>query len=363
MGAIAEIFRKFGPEYLARYGNAMPANHRKVIEAIIRCRTEACGTNVFGCTKCNRFVAVFRSCGNRHCPTCQNHKTRQWLEKQLDRELPGYHFMVTFTVPEELRRFIRSHQKIAYTTLFAASSSALKELSADEKFIGGDCAGFFGVLHTWGRQLEYHPHIHYIVPGGCFDKESGYWHSSRIDFYVPVAALSKIFKAKFRDEVIKAGLYDQINPVVWTLDWNVNCQAVGSSEGSLKYLAPYVFKVAISDSRIVRVENNQVIFRYKKQKSSRWRTMSLEVMEFIRRYLQHVLPTGFMKIRYYGFMGSGSSVTLDDIRAAIERSLDYFVEERPSPEKKENRYPYCPHCKGKLVFWYSLSAGEIWNPG
>jgi len=271
--------------------------------------------------------------------------------------------MVTFTVPQQLRRFMRSHQRIAYTALFAASSSALKKLSADEKFIGGDCAGFFGVLHTWGRQLEYHPHIHYIVPGGCFDKESGYWHSSRVDFYVPVAALSKIFKAKFRDEIIKSGLYDQINPVVWTLDWNVNCQAVGSSEGSLKYLAPYVFKVAISDNRIVRVENNQVIFRYKKQKSSRWRTMSLEVMEFIRRYLQHVLPTGFMKIRYYGFMGSGSSVTLDDIRAAIERSLDYFVEERPSPEKQENRYPYCPHCKGKLVFWYSLSAGEIWNPG
>jgi hypothetical protein len=255
MGAIAEIFREHGPRYLETFGEKIPAQHRKVIEAIIACRTEACGITVYGCGQCEQATVVFRSCGNRHCPTCQNHKTRQWLEKQLDRELPGHHFMVTFTVPEQLRRFTRSHQRAGYNALFSTSSSALKELAADDEFVGGDTPGFFGVLHTWGRQLEYHPHIHYIVPGGAFDKKSGHWHSSRPDFYVPVAALSKIFKAKFRDEMIKVGLYNQINPVVWKLDWNVNCQAVGSSEGSLKYLAPYVFKVAITDSRIVRVDS------------------------------------------------------------------------------------------------------------
>lgn len=363
MGAIADIFRKFGPEYLETFHEKIPANHRKVIAAIIACRTKACGITVYGCDQCEKPTVVFRSCGNRHCPTCQNHKTRQWLEKQLNRELPGHHFMMTFTVPEQLRRFMRSHQKTAYTALFASSSAALKKLSADEKFIGGDCPGFFGVLHTWGRQLDYHPHIHYIVPGGAFDKASGYWHSSRTDFFVPVQALSKIFKAKFRDAMIEAGLFAQINPIVWKLDWNVNCQAVGSSEGSLKYLAPYVFKVAITDSRIVKVENRQVIFRYKKQKSSRWRTTSLEVMEFIRRYLQHVLPTGFMKIRYYGFMGSGSSVTLDDIRAAIELSLDIFIENRSVPRKQEKTSPYCPYCGGKLEYWYSINPYELWQPG
>ncbi len=362
MGAIAEIFREYGPRYLETFGEKIPAQHRKVIEAIIACRTEACGISVYGCGQCEQATVVFRSCGNRHCPTCQNHKTRQWLEKQLDRVLPGHHFMVTFTVPEQLRRFMRSHQKTAYATLFAVSSSALKKLSADDEFVGGDTPGFFGVLHTWGRRLDYHPHIHYIIPGGAFDKKSGHWHSSRPDFYVPVAALSKIFKAKFRVEMIKAGLYNQINPVVWTLDWNVNCQAVGSSEGSLKYLAPYVFKVAITDSRIVKVENNRVVFRYKKQKSSRWRTTSLEVMEFIRRYLQHVLPTGFMKIRYYGFMGSGSSVTLDDVRAAIELSLDVFIAGHPV-RKQERTSAYCPHCGGKLEYWYSISPYELWQPG
>ena len=206
--------------------------------------------------------------------------------------------MVTFTAPEELRRFIRSHQKIAYKGLFDTSSATLKKLLTDEKYIGGDLPGFFGVLHTWGRQLEYHPHIHYIIPGGSFDKKCGFWRPSQRDFYLPIWALSNMFREKFKSAMIKAGLYDQINPIVWKLDWNVNCQAVGSSQGSLKYLAPYVFKVAISN-----------------------------------------------------------------IKAAIERSLDYFVKEQPPPEKKENRHPYCPHCKGKLVFWYSLCACEIWNPG
>ena len=363
METIADIFREHGPEYLETYQESIPSNHRKVIKEIINCRTAVCGVNVYTCGQCGKSQVVFRSCGNRHCPTCQNHKTRQWLEKQLNRELPGHHFMVTFTVPRQLRRFMRSHQRMAYSALFAASSASLKKLSSDEKFVGGNCPGFFGVLHTWGRQLEYHPHIHYIVPGGAFDKESGNWHSSRVDFYVPVQALSKIFRAKFRDEMKKAGLFDQIDPIVWNIDWNVNCQAVGSSEGSLKYLAPYVFKVAISDSRIVKLKNRQVTFRYKKQKSARWRTMTLDVMEFIRRYLQHVLPTGFMKIRYYGFMGSGSSVTLDDIKAAIELSLDFFAECRQVPKNQGIASPYCPHCGGKLEYCYSIRPHELWQPG
>jgi len=359
MGAIAEIFRQFGPEYLDKFSTNIPANHRKVIKAIIRCRTEESGISIFGCTKCGRSLPVFCSCGNRHCPTCQHHKTRQWLDRQLDRELPGHHFMITFTVPEQLRHFIRSRQKISYSALFTTSSASLKELSSDKKFIGEGKPGFFGILHTWGRKLDFHPHIHYIVPGGLFNQKSGLWYSSRVDFYLPVKALSKIFKAKFKSAMIKAGLYDQINPVVWRLNWNVNCQAVGSSEGSLKYLAPYVFKVAISDSRIIKVENRQIIFRYKKQKSSRWRTMSLEALEFIRRYLQHVLPTGFMKIRYYGFLGSGSSLTLDDVRAAIEIALDYFIDTERQPATKEKISPYCQHCKGKLIFWYRISSLEL----
>ena len=159
---------------------------------------------LYQCEKCGQLHRVYRSCGNRHCPSCQHHKTRQWLEKQIKRQLPGHHFLLTFTVPEKLRRFIRKNQRVAYSALFKASSEAIKKLAPDEHYIGGDLPGFFGVLHTWGRTLEFHPHIHYVVPGGALSTTDALWHPSRIDFYLPVRALSQIFKAKFRDEMKQA---------------------------------------------------------------------------------------------------------------------------------------------------------------
>ena len=222
MTTINEIFRTFAPEYLERYANVMPPIHRNVIDSIIGCRTEVYGIALYQCEKCGEFHRVYRSCGNRHCPSCQYHKTRQWLEKQMKRQLPGHHFLLTFTVPENLRRFIRKNQRVAYSALFKASSEAIKKLALDENYIGGDLPGFFGVLHTWGRTLEFHPHIHYVVPGGALSTTDGLWHPSRIDFYLPVKALSLIFKAKFHDAMKDAGLFDEIPPDVWQIDWNVN---------------------------------------------------------------------------------------------------------------------------------------------
>lgn len=325
MSAIKQIFQTYGPEYLDHYEATMPRQHRNVIEAIINCRTSACGVALYQCEQCGAPHLVYRSCGNRHCPNCQHHKSRQWLEKQIRRQLPGHHFMITFTVPENLWPFIRSNQRLAYSAMFKASSEAIKKLAADEKYIGGDVPGFFGVLHTWGRQLHYHPHIHYVIPGGAVSTQNHRWHPSRIDFFVPVRALAKIFRAKFRDDMAKAGLLGAISPELWHTDWNVNCQAVGASEHSLRYLAPYVFKVAISDHRIVKVENRTVFFRYKKPHSQRWRTMALEVMEFIRRFLQHVLPAGFMKVRYYGFMNPNSSASLDEIKTLIHLAYGFTL--------------------------------------
>lgn len=353
MGQIGEIFRAHGPEYIQRFGDAMPSEHRKVIEAIVKCRTGSCGVVVYECEGCGRPHTVFRSCGNRHCPTCQNHKTREWLGKQMKRQLPGHHFMITFTVPEQLRRFIRSNQRICYAAMFKASSQTLKKLAADERYIGGDLSGFFGVLHTWGRQLQYHPHIHYIAPGGAISMEDGKWHSSRVDFYLPVRAMSKIFKAKFRDEMKQAGVFADIPPDVWKLAWNVNCQAVGGSGRSVKYLAPYVFKVAVSDNRIVRVDGRRVFVRHKKTGSERWRTMELDVMEFMRRFLQHVLPTGFMKVRYYGFLSPSSSIPFEETRAIVEShiGLEIVVVE---PEEVSLPPIVCPHCGGALKYFYSV---------
>ncbi len=358
MITINEIFKRFSPEYIKRYGVSMPANHHKVIDAIVNCRTETYGMSFYECEKCGKSHWFFRSCGNRHCPICQNNKARQWLEKQLKKQLPGHHFMITFTVPQQARSFIRSNQRAGYAALFKASSEALKVLAADKKHIGGDLPGFFGVLHTWGRTLQYHPHIHYVAAGGAWSKKDHIWHPSRIDFYAPVKALSKIYKAKFRDEMKKNGLFDQIPSEVWAKSWNVDIQAVGTSERSVKYLSPYVFKVAISNSRIVKIDNRRITFRYKKGKSSRFRLITLDAMEFMRRFLQHVLPKGFMKVRYYGFMHPCSSVSLEDISTLIELAYEFEII-TPEPDIEPISPLSCPDCGGELIYKYSILPHQM----
>jgi hypothetical protein len=242
-------------------------------------------------------------------------------------------------------------QKKGYAAMFAASSLTIKAFAQDDRWAGGDLPGFFGVLHTWGRQLPYHPHIHYVVPGGALSTKDGKWHPTQKAYFAPVKALSKVYKAKFIEEMKTAGLYDAIDPMVWQKPFIVNSQAVDSSRPSIKYLAPYVFKVAISNHRIVKVEDDRVFFRYKKSKSNRWRTMSLAVMEFIHRFLQHVLPGGFMKIRYYGFMSPGSSIVSDDISTLIEKACKIAAEKIPISNSAVNVWaPCCPDCKGRLIF-------------
>jgi len=318
MGAIQDIFTTHGPAYLEQFGDRMPEVHRKAMEAIISCRTPLRGFTVYQCQKCGKTHTIHRGCGNRHCPTCQSSKALAWTDAQLENLLPAYYFMITFTVPEQMRAFMRSHLRQTYNALFAASSQAIKVLAPDEKFIGGDIPGFFGVLHTWGRQMQYHPHIHYIAPGGAFNSQDGRWHGARPDFYLPNKALSKIFRAKFRDAMQAAGLLHQIDPMIWESGQNVNIQAVGGGDNTVRYLSHYVFKVAISDYRIDAFEDGMVTFRYRKSGSNRDRRINVSASEFIRRYLQHVLPTGFIKIRYYGFMNANSSVTSDLIRALTE---------------------------------------------
>jgi len=358
---VNEIFKTYAHDYIDRFGDLMPFEHRKVIDAVINCRTQYYGTMIYQCEQCGQNHIVYQSCGNRHCPNCQHHKTHKWLIKQIERRLPGHHFMITFTVPKGLRRFIRSHQRVCYAAMFKASSETIKKLVCDKKYIGADLPGFLGVLHTWGRQLAYHPHIHYVVPGGAMSKKDGRWHPSRIDFFLPVKAMSKIFKAKFRDEMRKHDLHSDIPEEVWNQDWIVNSQAVGTSAHSIEYLAAYVFKVAISNSRILKVEDRKVFFKYKKPQSNRWRTMALGVMEFIRRFLQHVLPTGFMKIRYYGFLAPGSCVTLEKISALIKISFGFVI-----TKNKINIKPFdpsiCNHCGGRLKYVASIIAFKLIQP-
>jgi hypothetical protein len=346
MTTLREIFTAFAPEYLERYPT-LPTSHRKVISAIQNCRSGHYGHSLSQCQSGGEQHRVHHSCGNRHCPQCQQHKTHQWLQHHLDKQLPGPHFLLTFTVPETLRPFIRSHQRLTYHALFQASSTALKRLAQNERFIGTDLPGFTGVLHTWGRQLQYHPHIHSSVPGGGLSKDRTTWRPSRATFFVPVKALSPIYRALFKEEMRQAGLLECITPQVWTIPWNVHSQAQPHSHSAFTSLAPYVFKVAISNHRLMSLTDHTVTFTYRKVGSARLRTAHLDVMECLRRFLQHVLPDGFMKVRHFGFLHASCALPLATIRLMI-------VQARPcdgqpmQPKPPPPLAAHCPTCGAPL---------------
>jgi Putative transposase/Transposase zinc-binding domain len=340
MTTLRDIFTAFAPEYLERYPH-LPLAHRKVISAIQQCQSGHYGYSLYQCQHCGGQHRVQHSCGNRHCPQCQQHKTQQWLQHHLDKQLPGPHFLITFTVPEALRPFIRSHQRCAYHAMFTASAAALKRLAQEQRFSGTPFPGFTGVLHTWGRQLQYHPHIHYIVPGGGLSADRTTWLPSRANFYVPVKALSPIYRALFKAEMRQAGLLEYIDPQVWTIPWNIHSQANHHGHSAFTYLAPYVFKVAISNSRIVSLKDRTVTFTYRKVDSTRLRTAHLDGMEFLRRFLQHVLPEGFMKVRHFGFMHASSAIHTNTIRQMI---VPAHPSDDPPPPRPPPRVARCPTC-------------------
>jgi hypothetical protein len=362
MGIITDIFRAVGPEYMERFPG-LPVQHQKAIDAIINCRSGRFGTTLYQCNGCGGHQMIDRSCGNRHCPQCQYHKSRQWLETQISKRLPGPHFMLTFTVPEALRSFCRSHQRVAYGTMFKTAWEAIRKLARDPRLIGADLPGVTAVLHTWGRQMQYHPHLHLIVPAGGLSKDRKRWLPTNPNFYLPVTALSKIFRAKFKAEMVRRNLIASIEPAVWKIDWNVNSQAVGDSEASLKYLAPYIFRVAISDSRVIGVKDGEVTFSYRKQGSNRPRRMTIDTIEFIRRFLQHVLPSGFMKVRHYGFMSSSARVSWAKLRLMIlvvtQKGLVCLTDLSPkkSPQAPMPK-PVCRLCGGSLPYLFNRIPGQ-----
>ena len=241
---------------------------------------------------------------------------RKRVKRQQQLLLPTPYFMVIFTLPEPLPAMARSHQKVVYNLLFRTAAAALQELAADKRFVGGQI-GMVGVLHTWGRDLSYHPHVHFLVPGGGLSADGQQWLRSRQGFLVHVKPLAKLFRGKFRAALQKTTLYNQAPPSVWRQDWVVHSQAVGNGQAALKYLAPYIFRVAISNKRIVKVAEGQVTFRYTPTGSKKSKLCALPAEEFIRRFLQHVLPIGFVKVRYYGLFASGQRHRLKQARTLL----------------------------------------------
>jgi hypothetical protein len=236
MSRIQTIFRDHAEAYRTQSGAALCEEQRRVIQAICDCRSGACGHHLFACPECGEPRVANSSCGNRHCPLCQNDKAVQWVYRQQLRRLPCNYFLATFTLPEALRELAWKHPADLYDALLDEAAEALRTLEADPRFVGCKVAGFFGVLHTWGRQMQYHPHAHFVIPGGGLSADRREWVGARGDFLVHVRALSALFRGKLRARLETLGLLAEVPRAVWTQDWVVHCKAVGTGEAVLKYL-------------------------------------------------------------------------------------------------------------------------------
>lgn len=344
MVELADIFREHGPAYREKYGEKILPSHRRAMADIEQCRTEALGAHVYQCGHCNETHCRYHSCKNRHCPKCQGDAAKEWLQKQQQFLLPTPYHMVTFTLPSELRDVARLHQKEVYNLLFRTSATALQQLALDPRFVGGQL-GMMSVLHTWTRDLLYHPHVHLLVPAGGISPDGKSWRPCSKDFLVHVMPLSILFQAKFRDGLKKCGLYDQVPASAWDKSWVVHSKPVGNGSHALNYLSHYLFRVAISNKRILSMHNGNVTFEYKESGSGTLKTRSLPAEAFIQRFLQHVLPKGFVKVRYYGFFGTTKRDVLKQLRTLflISNPAQMTI---PSPEMNvsfEAGIP-CPNC-------------------
>ncbi|HEV2121973.1 MAG TPA: transposase zinc-binding domain-containing protein, partial [Chloroflexota bacterium] len=246
---MADIFRRYGPAYRQQFGDRLLPSHRRAMAAIEQCRTEALGGHIYTCPACATTRYSYHSCRNRHCPTCQQDAAQTWLARQQDLLLPVPYFLVTFTLPATLRELARQHQRRIYTLFFRASAAALQQLAQDPRFLGGQL-GMLGVLQTWTRDLRYHPHIHYLVPAVGL-APNGSWIQTKTDFLVHVKPLASLLRGKLRAALSQTPLSAELPADTWRQPWVVDCRPVGSGRMALQYLARYVFRVALSNNRIV----------------------------------------------------------------------------------------------------------------
>jgi len=360
---LAEVFRRYGGAYVKTFGQAMLPSHRRAMQAIVACRTEAMGGHVFACDRCGQREYAYHSCRNRHCPKCHRDDTAAWLEQRRMELLPVPYFHVIFTLPSTLRDMVRSHQKIAYSGLMQTAAQALMKLARDPRYVGGTI-GVLAVLHTWGGALNYHPHVHCLVPAGGVAHEQ--WVPARKDYFVPVKALSKIFRAKFRDFIRKALPDLELPNSVWRRKWVVHAKpAVQGVDRVLEYLGRYVHRIAITNNRILAIDDDTVTFRYKDSRDARWKTMNLPAGEFIRRFLQHVLPKGVHKVRYYGLCAPSNRKLLRRVQVALISQARPPQIDSPSPAHPTCTVPFnptpthsapvtCPHCHRGILRYIGI---------
>jgi hypothetical protein len=325
---VADVFRRHGEAYREANAGHLDRCQRRVMGAIGACRTAVLGGHVRQCKACGHKEIAYASCRDRHCPTCQGSAARAWLEARQADLLPVEYFHVVFTLPQQIAAVAYQNKEIVYGLLFEATAETLKKIAGDPKHLGAEI-GFTAVLHTWGQTLTHHPHVHCIVPGGGLSADAESWIACRPAYFLPERVLSRLFRGVFLGKLVTAyqdkrlhffsDLAHLAEPRVfsgylaplWRLDWVVDCkQPFSGPEQVLRYLSRYTHRVAISDHRLVEVSDDHVTFTWKDYSDdSRIKTMTLAPAEFIRRFLLHVLPDGFQRIRHYGFLANGNRQT------------------------------------------------------
>ena len=390
---VAEVFRRFAADYLSAHGASMPPSHQRAIADILNCRTAALGGQVWRCEACNSEIFSYHSCGNRSCPKCHTPspglptsrkrlagtlaslaQTQEWLERRQAEMLPVPYFHITITVPAELRTVLRAHQRVGYGVLMQASAEAIIELARDPRYVGGTVA-VLAVLHTWTQQLHFHPHVHCLVSGGGISADGSTWHPARRTFLLPIKALAKLVCGKFR-ALLRQKCPDLVIPdAVWHKRWVLHVSARGNGEQAvLDYLARYVFRVALTNARIVGLDDNGLTIQYKDRKTGCRRTCRLSGDEFMRRFLQHVLPRGFHKVRYCGLWHPAQRHNAARVRQMLQLQAPSKAEVvqddlagRPLVPSAEAPVPpieprLCPHCQGRLIFIRLLTPQQAMAP-
>jgi hypothetical protein len=320
---VADIFRRYGEAYRQKCGASLSTAQRRVMTAIEVCRTAALGGHLERCDSCAYERPCYDSCRNRHCPKCQSLARAAWVEKRKAQILPTHYFHVVFTLPEQIAAIGYQNKKLVYGVLFRAAAETLSTIAADPKHLGAD-VGFFAVLHTWGQNLLFHPHLHCVVPGGGISPDGSRWISCRPRFFLPVRVLSRLFRRLFlkhlqdasdagklalfsslealRDPLVFRGHLERVRKLKWVV---YTKPPFAGPQQVVDYVGRYTHRIAISNHRIVDIENRQVSFKWRDYRdNNQQKIMTVSAEEFIRRFLLHVLPSGFHRIRYYGFLGN-----------------------------------------------------------
>ncbi|EQD26828.1 Transposase, IS801/IS1294, partial [mine drainage metagenome] len=338
---VADIFRRYGETYRAEHEGSLSSTQRRVMRAVTACRTAALGGHLEACDACGHQRICYNSCRNRHCPKCQSLARAQWIEDRKSELLDCPYFHVVFTLPEQIAAIAYQNKAVVYNLLFAATAETLCTIAADPKHLGAEI-GFFAVLHTWGQNLMHHPHLHCVVPGGGLSADGQRWVACRSGFFLPVRVLSRFFRRRFLQLLGQA--YDRGKLEFFSAleslrerkaflryleplrekEWVVYAKApFAGPEQVLDYVGRYTHRVAISNNRLLDIEDGRVTFRWKDYRDGdAQKTMTLAAEEFIRRFLLHVLPPGFHRIRYYGLLGNRHRQDkLDQCRRLLDMSL------------------------------------------